>query len=56
MVGLEPEGREQAALVLLHGSVPNVRPMEALELMLAATNFEYALGEDGSILIHWRAS
>jgi hypothetical protein len=52
---VEPEGRERAAIVLLHGSVPNVRPLEALELVLAATDFEYALEKDGGILIHWRA-
>lgn len=47
--------RQQAAAVLLHGNVPDLRPLEALDIMLAATDFEYTLGDGGAIVIHRRA-
>ena len=46
--------RQQAAAVLLHGSVPDLRPLDALELMLAATDFEYTLSDAGAIVISRR--
>jgi ferric-dicitrate binding protein FerR (iron transport regulator) len=46
--------RQQAAAVLLHGIVPDLRPLEALDIMLAATDFEYTLSDGGAIVIHRR--
>lgn len=48
--------RQQAAAVLLHGSVPDLRPLDALDLMLAATDFEYTLSDAGAIVIRRRVS
>ncbi|HZF16171.1 MAG TPA: FecR family protein [Steroidobacteraceae bacterium] len=46
--------RQQAAAVRLHGSVPNLRPLDALDLMLAATDFDYTLSDAGAIVIRRR--
>jgi ferric-dicitrate binding protein FerR (iron transport regulator) len=47
--------KQRAASVLLHGSVPDLRPLDALDIMLAATDFEYTLSDAGAIVIHRRA-
>jgi ferric-dicitrate binding protein FerR (iron transport regulator) len=47
--------KQRAAAVLLHGSVPDLRPLDALDIMLAATDFEYTLSDAGAIVIHRRA-
>lgn len=41
----------QAATTILHGSVQFLEPLEALETMLATTDLDYTLLEDGTILI-----
>lgn len=46
-----PEVREKTATTVLHGSVRHLAPLDALSVMLAATDFAYTLLEDGSILI-----
>jgi ferric-dicitrate binding protein FerR (iron transport regulator) len=51
----ESDGEAQAASVMLHGSASDLKPLDALELMLAATDFDYALSDDGAILIRRRA-
>jgi ferric-dicitrate binding protein FerR (iron transport regulator) len=51
----ESDGEAQAASVMLHGSAHDLKPLDALELMLAATDFDYALSDDGAILIRRRA-
>lgn len=52
----EAGAEAQAANVVLHGSARDLKPLEALAVMLAVTDFEYALNEDGTILIRRRAA
>ena len=40
--------------VILHGSIRNLAPLEALDLMLSTTNLEYTLPNERSILIQRR--
>jgi ferric-dicitrate binding protein FerR (iron transport regulator) len=50
--------REQELLgaqVILHGSVQDLRPLQALGVVLASTSFGYTLQPDGSILIARRS-
>jgi len=49
-----PGDEAQAQTVTLHGSATALAPMEALDVMLATTDFEYALLEDGVLLIQRR--
>ena len=49
-----PGAEAQAQTVILHGSAESLAPMEALEVVLATTDFEYALLEDGVLLIQRR--
>jgi len=46
-----PELELQAATTMLYGRVRFVEPLEALDTMLATTDFNYTLLEDGTILI-----
>jgi ferric-dicitrate binding protein FerR (iron transport regulator) len=46
-----PELEQKAEKTVLYGSVRFVKPLEALETMLATTDFDYTLLEDGTILI-----
>lgn len=46
-----PELEQKAAKTMLYGSVRFIKPLEALETMLATTDFDYTLLEDGTILI-----
>lgn len=48
--GLELEARTTK----LYGSVQFIEPLEALETMLATTDFDYTLLDDGTILVHSR--
>lgn len=41
----------KAETTILHGSIRNLEPINALEVMLATTDFEYTLLDDGTILI-----
>ena len=47
----QPEAERQAATVILHGSIRDLPPMEALSVMLATTDLAYAMLADGTILI-----
>lgn len=51
-----PVTETRARTVILHGSAENLSPLEALDIMLSTTDFDYALGDDGVILISRRAS
>lgn len=41
----DPPARERARQVMLHGNIRHLSPLDALEVMLATTDLEYALGE-----------
>jgi hypothetical protein len=41
---------------VLHGTTYNLAPMEALDLMLAATDFEYSLTPDSVLIVGRRAT
>jgi ferric-dicitrate binding protein FerR (iron transport regulator) len=49
-----PEVERKASTTILHGSIRNLAPLEALSVMLATTDLEYALRDDGTILIRFR--
>ena len=52
------EGRNvqlAAGSAILHGSAQNLTPLEALEVMLATTNFVYSLDTSGTIIISRRS-
>jgi len=49
-----PGAEAQAQTIILHGSAAALAPVEALEVMLATTDFEYALLEDGVLFIQRR--
>lgn len=49
-----PGAEAQAQTVTLHGSATTLAPMEALEVMLATTDFDYVLLDDGVLLIQRR--
>ena len=44
-----------AGSAILHGSAQSLTPMEALEVMLATTNFVYSLDTNGTIIISRRS-
>jgi hypothetical protein len=46
-----PEVERKAGTTILHGSIRNLAPLDALSVMLATTDFEYVLSDDGTILI-----
>jgi ferric-dicitrate binding protein FerR (iron transport regulator) len=41
----------RATTTILHGSIRNLEPLKALDVMLATTDFEYTILDDGTILI-----
>jgi ferric-dicitrate binding protein FerR (iron transport regulator) len=41
----------KAAMTVLHGNIRDLLPMDALDVMLATTDLEYEIQEDGAILI-----
>ena len=41
----------KAETTILHGSIRNLAPLNALDVMLATTDLEYSLLEDGTILV-----
>lgn len=49
-----PTIREQAMNTVLHGRIRDLAPLEALEVMLATTDLDYALLADGTIEIRPR--
>jgi hypothetical protein len=49
-----PETEARVNQVVLHGTTPNRAPVQALEIALATTDFEYSLPEDGTILLRRR--
>lgn len=51
-----PATEARARTVILHGSADNLTPMRALDIMLSTTDFDYALGSDGAIVISPRPS
>ena len=46
-----PEIERKAGTTILHGNIRHLAPLEALSVMLATTDFEYALPDDATILI-----
>jgi len=44
----------KAATTVLHGNIRDLLPMDALDVMLATTDLEYEIQEDGAILIRAR--
>jgi ferric-dicitrate binding protein FerR (iron transport regulator) len=51
-----PEIERKANSTILHGSIRNLAPLEALSVMLATTDLEYALPDDGTILIRLKVT
>lgn len=49
------EVERRAARTILHGNIRHLAPLEALSIMLATTDLEHALLDDGTILIRLRA-
>lgn len=47
----KPEVERRANTTILHGNIRHLAPLEALSVMLATTDLEYALLDDGTILI-----
>ena len=47
----EPGVQLAAGTSVLHGSAQSLTPMDALEVMLATTDFKYALSTNGVIVI-----
>lgn len=52
----KPEIEQKAGVTILHGSIHNLTPLEALTVMLATTDLEYALPDDDTILIRLKAT
>jgi ferric-dicitrate binding protein FerR (iron transport regulator) len=44
----------RAGMTILHGSIQHLAPLEALEVMLSTTDFDYTILEGGAVLIHER--
>lgn len=49
-----PETEARVNQVVLHGTTPDLAPVQALEIALATTDFDYSLQEDGTILLRRR--
>ena len=49
-----PETEARVNQVVLHGTTPDRAPVQALEIALATTDFDYSLPEDGTILLRRR--
>ena len=47
----KPEVERRASTTILHGNIRHLAPLEALSVMLATTDLEHALLDDGTILI-----
>lgn len=45
------EAQRRAASTILHGNIRHLAPLEALSVMLATTDLEYVLLDDGTIMI-----
>ena len=52
----KPEIERKAGTTILHGNIRHLAPLEALEVMLATTDLEYALPDDGTILIRLKVT
>jgi hypothetical protein len=50
----DAEVERRAASTILHGSVRNLAPLDALSLMLATTDLDYVELTDGTLLIQAR--
>jgi ferric-dicitrate binding protein FerR (iron transport regulator) len=49
-----PETEARVRKVVLHGTTPKLAPVQALEVTLATTDFDFTLQEDGAILLRRR--
>lgn len=47
---------QRAAQTILHGNIRHMAPLDALVVMLATTDFDHAIAEDGTIWIRSRVS
>ena len=52
----EPALVRKANTTILHGDIGDLAPLDALALMLATTDLEHAILDDGTILIRLRDS
>jgi ferric-dicitrate binding protein FerR (iron transport regulator) len=50
-----PDVERRASQTILHGNIRHLAPMEALEVMLATTDFEHAVLPDDTILIRLKS-
>ena len=51
-----PDTETRVSRVVLHGTTPELAPVQALEVALATTDIEYSLLDDGTILLRQRQS
>jgi hypothetical protein len=49
-----PETETRVGKVILHGSTPDLAPVQAMEVALATTDVDYSLLDDGTILLRYR--
>lgn len=52
----KPEVAHKASTTILHGNISHLAPLEALSVMLATTDLEYALPDDGTILVRLKVT
>ncbi len=52
----DPRLEQQVAQTILHGNIRHMAPLDALAVMLATTDFDHAIAEDGTIWIRSKVS
>ena len=51
-----PETESRVSKIVLHGTPPDLAPVQAMEVALATTDIDYSLPDDGTILLRHRQS
>lgn len=51
-----PETETRVGKVILHGTTPDLAPVQAMAVALATTDVDYSLPDDGTILLRYRQS
>jgi len=51
-----PETQLRVSKIVLHGTTPELAPVQAMEVTLATTDIDYVLPDDGTILLRERQS
>jgi hypothetical protein len=51
-----PETQRRVSNIVLHGTTPELAPVQAMEVTLATTDIDYVLPDDGTILLRERQS